>query len=82
MQATRSAVEALMERWWDATNSLHFSSTREMMMTPYDFSMITGLPVGGDPIPFESDMGSCNAAQLYLLRAMPPKNSPRIIRYN
>ncbi|GMP81534.1 hypothetical protein CsSME_00036210 [Camellia sinensis var. sinensis] len=34
---------ALVERWWDTTSSFHFSSTREMTLTPYDFSMLTGL---------------------------------------
>ncbi|GMQ05595.1 hypothetical protein CsSME_00050564 [Camellia sinensis var. sinensis] len=27
-----------------------------MTMTPYDFAMITGLGVGGDPIPFDTNM--------------------------
>ncbi|KAI8542747.1 hypothetical protein RHMOL_Rhmol08G0163500 [Rhododendron molle] len=41
-------VRALSERWWDTTNSFHFSFS-EMTMTPLDFSMIIGLRVGGDP---------------------------------
>ncbi|KAL7163962.1 hypothetical protein ACSBR2_039965 [Camellia fascicularis] len=56
--ARRALLSALVERWWDTTNSFHFSSTGEMTMTPYDFSMITGLRVGGDSIPFGLDMGS------------------------
>ncbi|KAL7175893.1 hypothetical protein ACSBR2_029466 [Camellia fascicularis] len=55
--ASRALLGALVERWWDTTNSFHFSSTGEMTMTPYDFSMIIGLGVGGDPIPFDMDMG-------------------------
>ncbi|KAF5932044.1 hypothetical protein HYC85_028215 [Camellia sinensis] len=43
--ASRALLGALVERWWDITNSFHFSSTGEMTMTPYDFSMITGLGV-------------------------------------
>ncbi|KAL7225683.1 hypothetical protein ACSBR1_020940 [Camellia fascicularis] len=34
---------ALAERWWDTTDSFHFSSTGEMTLTPYDFSVLTGL---------------------------------------
>ncbi|KAL7196139.1 hypothetical protein ACSBR1_036206 [Camellia fascicularis] len=45
--ASRALLGALVERWWDTTNSFHFSSTVEMSMTPYDFSMITGLGVEG-----------------------------------
>ena len=48
---------ALVERWWDTTNSFHFSATRDMTMTPYDFSMLTGLDVAGRPVPFDVDMG-------------------------
>ncbi|KAL7163336.1 hypothetical protein ACSBR2_039434 [Camellia fascicularis] len=44
--ANRPLLRALVERWWDTTDSFHFSSTGEMMMTPYDFSMLTGLEVG------------------------------------
>ncbi|KAL7184445.1 hypothetical protein ACSBR2_026576 [Camellia fascicularis] len=60
--ASRLLLGALVKRWWDATYSFHFFSTREMMMTPYDFSMITGLRVGGNPIPFDMDMGQWEAA--------------------
>ncbi|KAL7191066.1 hypothetical protein ACSBR2_023191 [Camellia fascicularis] len=48
---SRLLVGALVERWWDTTNSLHLSTTGEMTMTSYDFAMITGLGVEGDPIP-------------------------------
>ncbi|KAL7193451.1 hypothetical protein ACSBR2_025127 [Camellia fascicularis] len=70
--ASRALLGALVERWWDTTNSFHFSSAGEMMMTLYDFSMITGLGVEGDPIPFDMDMGQWKAAWIYLLRASPP----------
>lgn len=46
-----------MERWRDTTSSLHLFTTGEMTMTPYDFAMITGLGVRGDPIPLVPDMG-------------------------
>ncbi|GMP81200.1 hypothetical protein CsSME_00035990 [Camellia sinensis var. sinensis] len=48
---------ALVEKWWDTTNSLYLSIAGEMTMTPYNFAMITGLGVGGDPIPLNPDMG-------------------------
>ncbi|KAL7228205.1 hypothetical protein ACSBR2_007005 [Camellia fascicularis] len=54
--ASQALLRALVERWWDTTNSFHFSSTGEMTITPYDFSMITGLGVRGDLIPFDMDM--------------------------
>ncbi|KAI8012885.1 Protein MAIN-LIKE 2 [Camellia lanceoleosa] len=52
----RPLLAALVERWWDTTNSFHFSVAGDMTMTPYDFSMLTGIGVGGDPIPFDTDM--------------------------
>ncbi|KAL7160828.1 hypothetical protein ACSBR2_041470 [Camellia fascicularis] len=57
MRAESWLYGALVERWWDTIDSFHFSSTREMTLTPYDFSMLTGLQVGvGDPVPFDPDM--------------------------
>ncbi|KAL7235020.1 hypothetical protein ACSBR1_018489 [Camellia fascicularis] len=67
--ASRALLGALVERWWDTTNSFHLSSTGEMTMTPCDFSTITGLRVRGDPIPFDMDMGEWEAAWIYLLGA-------------
>ncbi|GMP24169.1 hypothetical protein CsSME_00001532 [Camellia sinensis var. sinensis] len=55
--ASRPLLGALVERWWDTTNSFHFSTAGEMTMTPYDFSMLTGIEVGGRPIPYDTDMG-------------------------
>ncbi|KAI7998366.1 Protein MAIN-LIKE 2, partial [Camellia lanceoleosa] len=72
LMASRTLLGALVERWWDTTNSFHFSITRDMMMTPYDFAMLTGLGVGGQPIPYDSDMGEWEAAWTYLLGAHPP----------
>lgn len=42
-------------------------------MTPYDFSMLTGVGVGvgRDPIPYDMDMGEWKAAWLHLLVAHP-----------
>ncbi|KAL7189851.1 hypothetical protein ACSBR1_039477 [Camellia fascicularis] len=57
MKAELLLYGALAERWWDTTDSFHFSSTREMTMTSYDFSMLTGLWIGvGDLILFDPDM--------------------------
>ncbi|GMP75013.1 hypothetical protein CsSME_00032239 [Camellia sinensis var. sinensis] len=55
--ASRPLLGALVERWWVTTNSFYFSTTGEMTMTPYDFSMLTGIEVGGHPIPYDIDMG-------------------------
>ncbi|KAL7176312.1 hypothetical protein ACSBR2_029789 [Camellia fascicularis] len=59
---------ALVERWWDTTDSFHFSSIGEVTLTPYDFAMLTGLRVGvGGPIPFHPDMAQWRAAYIHLL---------------
>lgn len=42
----RPLLAALAERWWDTTDSFHFSVAGDMTMTPYDFSMLTGIGVG------------------------------------
>ncbi|KAI7985389.1 Protein MAIN-LIKE 2, partial [Camellia lanceoleosa] len=55
--ASRTLMGALVERWWDTTNSFHFSATGDMTMTPYDFAMLTGLDVAGRPVPYDADMG-------------------------
>ncbi|KAL7238700.1 hypothetical protein ACSBR2_004737 [Camellia fascicularis] len=52
------------------------------MMTPYDFTMITGLGVGGDPIPFDTDIGEWKAAWVKLLGAHPPIYWTGIVRYS
>ena len=51
-------------------------------MTPYDFSMLTGIGVEGDPIPFDTDMDEWEAAQIYLLGEMPPLARPGCVRYS
>ena len=38
---------ALVERFWDTTCTFHFSNIGELMLTPYDFFVITGLRLGG-----------------------------------
>ncbi|GMP73471.1 hypothetical protein CsSME_00031220 [Camellia sinensis var. sinensis] len=54
--ASRPLLGILVERWWDTTDSLHFSTAGEMTMTPFDFSMLIGIAVGGHPIPYDTDM--------------------------
>ncbi|KAL7250488.1 hypothetical protein ACSBR1_012491 [Camellia fascicularis] len=57
MRAEPLLYGALVERWWDTTDSFHFSSIGELTLTPYDFSMLTGLRVGvGSTISFDPDM--------------------------
>ncbi|GMP70538.1 hypothetical protein CsSME_00029349 [Camellia sinensis var. sinensis] len=55
--ASRTFMGALVERWWDTTNSFHFSSAGDMTMTPFDFAVLTGLDVGGWAIPYDENMG-------------------------
>ncbi|KAI8024567.1 Protein MAINTENANCE OF MERISTEMS, partial [Camellia lanceoleosa] len=69
---SRPLLGALVERWWDTTNSFHFSTARDMTMTPYDFAMLTGIEVRGRPIPYDTDMDEWEAAWIYLLGARPP----------
>ncbi|GMP51771.1 hypothetical protein CsSME_00017872 [Camellia sinensis var. sinensis] len=72
LMASRTLLGALVERWWDTTNSFRFSTTGDMTMTPYDFTMLKGLEVEGQPIPYDSDMDEWEAAWTYLLGAHPP----------
>ena len=51
-------------------------------MTPHDFSMLTGIGVGGDPIPFDTDMDEWTAAQVHLLGEAPPLARPGFVRYS
>jgi hypothetical protein len=62
----RQVVRALAERWWDTTNSFHFSFG-ELTVTPLDFAAITGLRVGGDPIPFDTTTGRSAEFQRLML---------------
>ncbi|KAL7263185.1 hypothetical protein ACSBR1_001374 [Camellia fascicularis] len=82
LTASRPLLAALVERWWDTTNSFYFSATGDMTMTPYDFSMLTGIGVGGDPIAFDTDMDEWDATQIYLLGEMPPLARPGFVRYS
>ncbi|KDP23783.1 hypothetical protein JCGZ_00152 [Jatropha curcas] len=50
----RELLCALAERWWDTTNTFHFS-WGELIMTPADFSVISGMPFGIRPIELYDD---------------------------
>ncbi|XP_028125125.1 protein MAINTENANCE OF MERISTEMS-like [Camellia sinensis] len=82
LTASRPLLGALVERWWDTTDFFHLSAAGEMTMTPFDFSMLTGIRVEGDPIPFDIDMDEWDAAQIYLLGARPPLSRPGFVRYS
>ena len=41
---------ALAERFWDTTCAFYFPSIREVMLIPYDFSIIIGLRLGSKRI--------------------------------
>ncbi|KAL7235227.1 hypothetical protein ACSBR1_018669 [Camellia fascicularis] len=74
---------ALVERWWDTTDSFHFSLTGEITLTPYDFSMLTVLRVRvGGPVPFDPDMTQLRDAQLQLLGEIPDTTSHEMVRYS
>ncbi|XP_028059240.1 uncharacterized protein LOC114262978 [Camellia sinensis] len=80
--ASRTLMGALVERWWDTTNSFHFSATGDMTMTPFDFAVFTGLDMGGWVIPYNEDMGQWEAAWIYLLGArLPVDRSSGRVRY-
>ncbi|KDP42362.1 hypothetical protein JCGZ_01938 [Jatropha curcas] len=50
----KELLGALAERWWDTTNTFHFP-WGEMIMTPVDFSVISGIPFGTRPIELYDD---------------------------
>ena len=41
---------ALAEHFWDTTCTFHFLGIREVVLTPYDYSVIIGLRLGGKSI--------------------------------
>ena len=71
-QHDHAVVTALAERWRDSTSSFHLIFD-EATMTPLDFSALTGLRVGGDPIPFDSGIGRDEAALRWFLGFVPTR---------
>ncbi|XP_028104685.1 uncharacterized protein LOC114303733 [Camellia sinensis] len=60
----------------------HFSFAGELTMTPYDFSMLTGLRVGRGLIRFDTDMGEWEATWIFLLGARPLISRLVMVRYS
>ncbi|XP_028068481.1 protein MAINTENANCE OF MERISTEMS-like [Camellia sinensis] len=79
---SRFLLGTLVEKWWDTTNSFHFSTVEDMTMTPYDFSMLTDIEVRGRPIPYDTDIGEWEAAWIYLLGTRPPLFRLGTVWYN
>ncbi|KAI7984231.1 Protein MAIN-LIKE 2, partial [Camellia lanceoleosa] len=79
--ASRTLMGAFVERWWDTTNLFNFSATGDMTMTPYDFSMLTGLDVAGRQVPYDADIGEWEAAWIYLLGGTSPETVEEIEQY-
>ena len=62
---------ALAERFWDTTCTFHFPGIGEVMLTPYDFSVITGLRLGGERIHVNDSLTSTEIKKL--LGVVPSK---------
>ncbi|KAI8568369.1 hypothetical protein RHMOL_Rhmol02G0193100 [Rhododendron molle] len=65
-----AVLVALAERWRDTSNTFHLP-LGEMTVTPSDFAAITGLRVGGEPIPFDSGIHADPAALEWFLGEVP-----------
>ncbi|XP_058202936.1 protein MAIN-LIKE 1-like [Rhododendron vialii] len=63
-------LTALVERWWDTTNTFHLPHG-EMTIMPLDFAAITGLRVGDDPIPFDMGLANDDVALQWFLGFVP-----------
>ncbi|KAI8538356.1 hypothetical protein RHMOL_Rhmol09G0096500 [Rhododendron molle] len=61
---------ALAERWRDTSNTFHLPPG-EMTVMPTNFATITGLRVGGDPIPFDSGIHEDPSALEWFLGEVP-----------
>ncbi|KAI8538200.1 hypothetical protein RHMOL_Rhmol09G0084200 [Rhododendron molle] len=65
-----ASLTALAERWWDTTNTFHLRFG-EMTVTPLDFAAITGLRVGGEPIPFDPSIDLDDTALRWFIGRVP-----------
>ncbi|KAI8550394.1 hypothetical protein RHMOL_Rhmol06G0102800 [Rhododendron molle] len=70
VRVDRAVLTALTERWWDTTNTFHFRFG-EMTVTPLDFTAITGLRVGGEPIPYDPSIDLDDTALEWFLGRVP-----------
>ena len=62
---------ALAERFWDTTCTFHFPSIGEVMLTPNDFFVISGLRLGGKRIIVNDSLTSTKLKKL--LGVMPSR---------
>ena len=62
---------ALEECFWDTTCTFHFPNIREVMLTPYNFSIITGLRLGGKRILVHDSLTSTELKKI--LGVMPSR---------
>ncbi|KAK9984332.1 hypothetical protein SO802_033857 [Lithocarpus litseifolius] len=66
---------ALLEQFWDTTSIFHFPSIGEVILTPYDFSVITGLRLGSERIKVNDFLTSKEIKKL--LGMMPLKRKTK-----
>lgn len=76
----RMQLTALAERWWDTTNTFHLPFA-EATLTPLDFAAITGIRVGGNPIPFDTRLYRKPDALIYFLGRVPEMKGKGLVRY-
>lgn len=75
-------LTALTERWWDTTNTFHFGFG-EATLTPLDFAAITGIRVGGNPIPFDMGLYKKHDTLVYFLGRVPDDiNNTGTVKYS
>ena len=55
---------ALAEHFWDTTCTFHFPGIGEVMLTPYDFFVITNLMLGGERICVNDSLTSTEIKKL------------------
>ena len=55
---------ALAKRFWDTTCTFHFPNIGEVMLTPYEFFVITGLRLGGKRILVNDSLTSTELKKL------------------
>ena len=69
---------ALAECFWDTICTFHFPSIGEVMLTPYDISIITGLRLGGERIRVDDSLTSTKIKKLLgvVPSRMKSKNIP------
>lgn len=66
--------------WRDTTNTFHFS-LGEMIVTLLDFTAITGLRVGGEPIPFDTRIYRDEAALRVVFLGRVPHRDEEMVKY-